>query len=216
MKTTRIISTISFNTPEFLLLKLEELKKNKIISFFAFVPHLPEDDEGGRKEHIHLLIEPARSIFSEDLTEALIEFDPKMPDKPRKPIAWHFSKFDDWYLYSIHDKGYLALKNEQRKYSYGYTDVITSDTDDLNYRVRTIDLTNVSPYAAIKDAIEQGLTMEEFFKRGTVALPQVANFQRAWDLLSSKPKTERNGRKNHPMDTAAVIHRDCDLDDIDI
>lgn len=196
MKTTRVISTISYNSPVFLFQRLEELRKNKIISFYAFVSHLPEDDEGGKKEHIHLFVEPAKSLLTDDLTDQLIELDPSKPDKPKKCISWKFSKFADWYLYSIHDRRYLALKGMSRIYHYSYEDVITSDFDDLNFRVKSIDLLELSQYSDMLDAQSQGLTWVEYFRRGTVPIPQVTQFEKAWYLLCSNI-TERNGRPNH-------------------
>lgn len=196
VKTTRVISTISYNSEEYLFQKLEELKKNHIISFYAFVHHLAEDDEGGKKDHNHLFIEPSKSLLTDNLTEELKEFDPNNPSKPKTCISWKFSKFSDWYLYSIHDRRYLALKQQSRKYHYSFEDVITSDIDDLNYRVRTIDLLELSPYSDMLDAQNQGLTFEEYFGRGTVPIPQVAQFERAWYLLRANI-LERSDRSNH-------------------
>ena len=48
MKTTKPISTISYNTPEFLENKLNELLANGLISFFAYILHEPEEDETKR------------------------------------------------------------------------------------------------------------------------------------------------------------------------
>ena len=45
MRTTKPIATISFNTPDFLKLKLNELLKAGRLSFWAFIVHKPEDDD---------------------------------------------------------------------------------------------------------------------------------------------------------------------------
>ena len=56
MRTKGLVSTISYNTPEFLELKLQELYKKHTISDYMFIQHIAEEDE--KKDHIHLLIEP--------------------------------------------------------------------------------------------------------------------------------------------------------------
>lgn len=111
MRTTKPIATISFNSPAFLKLKLEELTKAGKISFWAFIPHKPEDDEAGTKEHNHLYAEPSKMMQTDDLKAELLEFDPEHPDKPKGCLPFRTSKFADWYLYGLHDKRYLASKD---------------------------------------------------------------------------------------------------------
>lgn len=196
MRTTKPISTISFNTPAFLKQKLEELTNAGRISFWAFIVHKPEDDEGGKKEHAHVYVEPSKMLQTDDLKHELKEFDPKFPDKPLGCISWNSSKFADWYLYALHDKRYLAMKGQSRRYHYKHEDFVTSDPDDLLAKARSIDLLSLSPYADMMDAIENGVTWTEYFARGTVPLPQVRNFQLAFQALALNA-TNRNGRKGH-------------------
>lgn len=199
MRTTKPISTISFNTPDYLKFKLNELLKAGRLSFWAFIVHKPEDDEGGKKEHCHVYIEPSKMLQTDDLKTELKEFDPEHPDKPRGCISFSSSKFDPWYLYALHDKRYLASKGQSRRFHYQHDDIITSDDDDLTFKAKSIDMVSLSPYADMEDAQRQGITWAEYFSRGTVPLPQVALFERAWNLLSQY-RTERADRNGHPMD----------------
>lgn len=199
MRTTKPISTISFNSPEFLKTKLEELQDAKLISFWVFIKHLPEDDEGGKKEHLHLYLEPSKITQTDDLKEQFKEFDPTHPDKPLGCIGFRSSKFDDWYLYALHDKAYLASKGQSRKYHYKHEEMASSDEDELLFKARSINHLAVSPYAAMIEAQAQGLTWEEYFRRGTVPLPQLTLWEKAWTLLQND-KTDRNGRENHPAE----------------
>lgn len=199
VKTTKPIATISFNTPAFLELKLNELLRAGRISFWAFVPHKPEDDEAGKKEHSHLYVEPSKMMQTDDLKAELKEYDPEHPDKPRGCLTFKSSKFDPWYLYGLHDKRYLASKSQSRRFHYQYDDFVTCDPDELLCKVRSIDLVSLSPYADMEEAQRQGFTWAEYFSRGTVPLPQVALFERAWNLLL-QVKTERADRQGHPMD----------------
>lgn len=199
MRTTKPISTISFNTPAYLELKLNELLRAGRISFWAFIQHKPEDDEGGKKYHCHLYIEPSKMLQTDDIKSELKEYDPENPQKPLGCISFNSSKFDPWYMYAIHDKRYLASKGQARKYHYQHEDIIASDPDDLLFKAKSIDLVGLSPYADMEDAQRQGLTWADYFSRGTVPLPQVALFERAWNLLL-EVKTQRDGRSTHPMD----------------
>lgn len=199
MKTGKPISTISFNTTSYLKLVLDNLLSNKIISFWFFIKHKPEDDEGGHKEHHHVFLIPSKMIQTDDLREQFIEYDPDNPDKPRKTLLFKSSKFDDAYLYFLHDKRYLALKGQSRKFHYSVEDIFSSDDDELLCSARSIDLISLSPYRDMEDAQSQGLTFNEYFKRGTIPLPQLLLYQRAWDLLLIN-STFRNEKENHPMD----------------
>lgn len=201
VRTTKPISTISFNSPDFLELKLNELLRSGRISFWAFITHKPEDDEGGKKVHNHLYIEPSKMLQTDDLKSELLEFDATKPDKPKGCISFRASKFDAWYMYGLHDKRYLASKGQARKYHYTHDDIVASDDDDLTFKARSIDLLSLSPYADMEDAQAQGLTWAQYFARGTVPLPQVMLFQRAWDLLI-ETKTERGAYDGHKVDEA--------------
>lgn len=196
MRTSKPISTISFNSPEFLEMRLISLTENKIISFWSFVTHKPEEDEGGKKWHNHLYLEPSKLLQTDDLKLEFMEFDPEHPTKPKTVISWVTSKFDHWYLYALHDAGYLASKGQSRIFSYSHDDIKSSDADDLLARSKMIDLIGLSPYHSMMDAIKSGMTFPEYFRRGTVPLNQVVSMERAWNLLSMTG-TERNGRANH-------------------
>lgn len=195
MRTTKPISTISYNTPAFLELKLNELITSGKIQFWAFIKHKPEDDEAGKKEHIHVYIEPAKMLQTVELQpffKQFIDFD----IKPLGCIPFISSKFDPWCLYALHDKRYLASKGQSRKYHYKYTELYSSDEDALRFKFRMIDQLSLSPYADIEDAICQGLTFDEYFARGTIPLPQINLYKSAWDYLTSY-HTNRNGRSDH-------------------
>lgn len=199
VRTTKPIATISFNTENYLKVKLDELAKAGRISFWAYIVHKPEDDEGGKKEHIHLYIEPSKMLQTDDIKEELKEFDPHKPEKPRGCISFNSSKFDPWFLYALHDKRYLASKGQSRRFHYKQDNIKTSDNDDLNYKAKSIDMVSLSPYADMEDAQRHGISFSEYFSRGTVPLPQVALFERAWNLLL-QVRTERGDKEGHAME----------------
>lgn len=199
MRTTKPISTISFNTPGFLELKLNELLKAGRLSFWAFILHKPEDDEGGKKNHFHVYVEPSKMLQTDDLRSELKEFDPLNPNKSLGCISWNSSKFDHWYLYALHDTRYLASKGQSRRFHYKHENIITSDSDDLLFKAKSIDLVSLSPYADMEDAQKNGITWAEYFSRGTIPLPQISMFEKAWNLLLQRG-TYRADSVNHVMD----------------
>lgn len=206
MRTTKPITTISFNTPEFLACKLNELTRAGRLSFWAFIVHEPEDDEGGKKQHIHLYAEPSKMLQTDDLRNELREYDPTHPTKPRGTLTWSSSRFDHWYMYVLHDKRYLASKGQSRRFAYFHDQIQTSDDDDLLAKSRSIDFLSLSPYADMLSAIDAGITWPEYFARGTVPLPQVRLFESAWQLLASQ-HTFRAGRPGHddPSDDPPMV-----------
>lgn len=199
MRTSKPISTISFNSVSFLTLKLKELKEAGRLSFWCFVQHLPEDDEGGKKEHCHVYIEPSKMLQTDDLKKELLEPDPSNPDKPLGCLSFYSSKFGPWYLYGLHDNRYLSSIGQSRRYYYSYDDFVSSDPDDFLCKCRSIDMLSLSPYADMEEAQKQGLTFAEYFARGTIPLPQLLMFQKAWDLLMDT-RTERGAYSPHASD----------------
>lgn len=199
MKTTLPISTISYNTGEYLELVLNRLLKSHIIQFWAFVPHLPEEDE--RKEHFHAYIEPAERLQTEDLREGFAEIV-LGEEAPRRCMPFNSSKnFGDWYMYSIHDEDYLLSKGMKRKYHYSREDVKCSDTDYLDEKIRQIDLLHLTPYKKMREAIQHGDTFEDMISRGNVPIAMINQYKQAWfslvDIERRKEETYRNGREGH-------------------
>lgn len=127
MRTSKPIATISYNSQEFLVQKLDELMRNHKISDYMFINHYAEIDE--RKNHIHLWIKPNTLIDTMDIQKFLTELDINNPTKPLKCIDFRLSKTDDWILYCQHYAPYLATKNESREFHYSKDDFVYADED---------------------------------------------------------------------------------------
>lgn len=181
MNTSKAISTISYNSADFLKRRLSEYKNAGILSFWAAIPHLGEDDEAGKKEHFHIYAEPSKRLQTDSLD--FIEPDKDNPDKPLKCISWRSSVFSDWYLYVLHDQTYLCQKGLTKKYHYVHSDFITSDSDDLLFLARSINRLAVSPWYAMADAIDNGYSWFEYVKRGTIPIQLVRQYQAGWNAL---------------------------------
>ena len=196
MRTTKPIATISFNSASYLKLKLDELKKARIISVYHFIEHLPEDDEAGKKQHIHLYIEPAKLVQTEELNEHFLEFDLAFPDKPKRCLPFRISKFGDWYLYALHDTAYLIAKGQTRRYKYEHKDIVTSDEDDLYRASKMIDKRALTPWLGLCEAVDDGLTFAEYFVQSGMPIQQISAFERAYMLLLNNG-TYRADRETH-------------------
>lgn len=203
MRTTKPISTVTYNTPAYLRIKLDELVAAKKISFWAFISHKPEEDE--KKQHIHIYAEPSRMLQTDDLRDFLKEVDPKNPAKPLTCISWRSSKFDDWYLYSLHDVRYLMSKGQSRKYHYTRDNMTTSDLDDLDDHIQRIDMLSLTPYEIVREAVEQGQSFEALVSTGRIPIQQIRNFQLAFEALNCTLKRTHKTHTPAEFDSVTPI-----------
>lgn len=120
--TARPISTISYNTEDFLIERLESLVKGHKISEYRFIRHVGED---GDKDHIHLQMFPCSNRLDVvSLREYFNEVDPSGDPRPLGVLRIQKSTVDDWILYALHDPVYLSEH---------------SDVDDLGKREYSVD-----------------------------------------------------------------------------
>lgn len=207
MKTSKPFSTISYNTVDYLRLKLDELVDRRKIDFYAFVDHYPEEDE--KKAHKHLLIVPNGRIDTDQVLDYLIEIDPSKPDKPLKCMRPQSSKFADWYLYAVHDSSYLASKGQARKYHYQQSDIVCSDTDYLVEQIHTIDFSKLNRFNELRSAARSGTPFYNLLMNGFIPVQQVYAYKQAYDIMSLGDTTERNGKQGHEPkideDTGEII-----------
>lgn len=166
MKTSLQVSTISYNSSDYLRDRLDELVSAGILSFYAFIPHL---GEGGDKNHIHLLCIPARLTDFDALKKHFYELDPLHP-KPLGVTRWVKTKqFRDWYLYGLHDRMYLALKGEAKEFVYSPEDFVVSDDDIMRELVAECDVCpGDCTYHAIKVMVEDGYTWHQVLCSGYI------------------------------------------------
>jgi len=136
MRTSKPVSTISYNSQEKLESTLNALYQMGKIAFWAAVRHDGEtlDDGTIEKDHWHVYIEPNERLDTMEIQKLSQEFDPKRPDKPLKMIDFRPSKWEDWIWYTLHDSDYLRTKAEFREFSYSRKDYIFSDQDEFDYR----------------------------------------------------------------------------------
>lgn len=182
MRTSKPFSTISYNSDKFLKLKLNELVSSGKISFWCAIRHKAESDE--KKDHIHLYINPSSMFQTDDLKSYLSEPDTTNINLPLTCISARSSKtFDDWYLYVLHDKRYLASKGLSREHHYSRDALFCSDTNELDLLVNEIDMCKYTIYQTLIEYIQDGKTFQQLLLTGQVPIQQVRNYAFAWSLL---------------------------------
>lgn len=196
MRTTKTISTISYNSYEFLKNTLDNEVKNKRLNWYAFIKHLPEEDE--KKEHFHVFMIPNRIIDTGEYRDIFNEYFENgfALEIPRKCLPIDASKFFDWYMYNKHDISYLASKFESRKYHYDKEDFVTSDEDYFDKLVKDCGVQQNAVYLTMLQYISQGLSFTQFLIDANVPDSKVIIYEHAWNNMI-KDGTSRYMRKNH-------------------
>lgn len=197
MRTTKPCSTISYNTDEFLTLKLNDLIRKGHIDFWCYINHHAEEDE--TKDHKHLLIYPSKLLDTNQLKEELLEADmTNLTGQPLGCMPFRSSKFPDWYLYVLHDSGYLANKGQKRKYHYTDSDLVCSDTDFLVECKHQIDWSKINITGQVVQAAESGMTWGEYLKSANLSLNQIYGARMVFEAVKGMSgDIERNDRTTH-------------------
>lgn len=195
MRTTKPFSTISFNTKNYLKSRLEDLLQEGSISFYAFMYHFAEDDE--RKDHFHVYLVPIGIFNTDRLADLLIEpvFD---NDKPLGCIDIKSSKFVDWYLYALHDRDYLAMKGQSRKFHYLDDELITSDFDTFLAYKHSADFSHYKSRAKIREMALSGVPFYQLVSDGFVPVNQIFQYREFYNsVLVALEETNRGFYKPH-------------------
>lgn len=194
------LSSISYNTTKFLNNKLNELTRNGVLDFWCYVAHHGEHLEDGCKEkdHIHIYLVPGTRIDKRQLRNEFIEI--KKRSLPLGFMPMQHSKWDDWYLYGLHDSEYLDSKGQKREYHYSDNDMIRSDDTFYWDLVHRIDRTKINPLGAVIRAAQSGMSFADFVTSNQLSLLQVRSAQFVFDQV------QRDNRVNMSLKTAG--HQD--------
>lgn len=195
MRTSKPIATISYNTQEFLLYKLNEMIKSHTISDYIFINHFAEEDE--RKNHIHLWLKPNKLLDTMDIQAFLTEVDSLNPTKPLKCIDFVTSNVDDWILYGMHLEPYLKSKNEERQYHYTKDDFIFYDEDSFEYLYNhALKGSDWAKNAQIRDILQDpSINKADLIDSGILPLTLAGSLNAYMHI--KKGRTFRDGRKGH-------------------
>lgn len=183
MRTSKPISTISYNTPEYLKAKIEQWKNKGLIEYAMWIQHEPEEDE--KKPHFHVFLKPAQLLQTMDLELDSMEVDPQNIDKPLKMISFRISKEDDWLLYSLHDRSYLLEKGLTRQYAYDLDDVQRTCDDTFSDIVSHVhDSRKGKLETRIYDCVKMGMKWHDIVGSGLIPLRYMAGAKIMYDALT--------------------------------
>lgn len=199
MKTSKLFSTISYNSIPFLKAQLTTLIERGVLYWFSFVYHYKEEDE--RKDHIHVLFWPNGTVDTDKVLKLLEEYDPSNPTLPLRCRPPHKTNvFGDWYLYNKHDPKYLKAHGQQeRKYQYQREDFITSDDDELDDMIHQIDYKKMYGNMAFLDGLDEGKSVVQMVREGIVPIQQYGQHAKfAYDMVDQAlGRTFRGDRTTH-------------------
>lgn len=187
MRTSKAVSTISYNSPSFLKGKIEEWKTLGYIEYGMWIRHEPEADE--KKAHYHVYLKPAKLIQTTDLEERSQEIDPQNPGKPFKMVSFRISKEDDWLLYAIHDPVYLSEKGLTRQHCYAFSDVETTCEDTLRDIISHMsDNRKGKLEYRLLECIEMGMTWGEIVRTGIIPIRQMSGALMMYRAITGQEK----------------------------
>lgn len=170
MRTRKPISTISYNSEKYLTLRLNEALDKRQILFWCYIRHFPDADD--KKEHFHVYAEPVSILDTMSFNDSFIEFDLNN-NKPLKCLAWRFSRFDDWFLYCLHDREYLLSHGLRRNTFYSEHDFFFSDYDEFNFRASMIDYSQMVGLHEVIDSALNGISVVEAIKNGSLPYSKI-------------------------------------------
>lgn len=192
MQTSRLISTIGYNSPTFLSGKLHDLVRQGIIEFAHWVWHEPEEDE--KKRHAHILIKPNRRLDTSKLRNEFVE--PVPCDKPLGVLPFENSKVVDWVLYAVHDRAYLLQKCQSRKHQYKREDIKTTEPELLDEHWKSAHEGENKRLQQVIALAEKGVEWRDILKMGIININQLFQYREVVFTFLSE-KTDRNGKAGH-------------------
>lgn len=186
-------STVSFNTEAGLKTALHLARPE----FWFYVKHHPENGRYGdhKKEHFHVYMDFGRSIDPARIRDYFVEAVDG--GKPLNCLPLKPSKFEDAFLYFIHDECYLRVKGQPKEFHYATTDLVTNDPDMLNDLMAQIDYAKYqrSDYLAIVEKAYD-LGVRDFGTLIVIYRPPISQYnmwQKLWiDYTSYRAQLEKD------------------------
>lgn len=194
MQTSKLISTVSYNTPEFLCGKLNALVSSGVLEYAHWVVHSPEEDE--TKSHIHVVAKPNRRLDTSALRNEFVELVVG-EELPRGVLPFRTtSRMSDWLLYSAHDIPYLLRKGETRVHTYELEQFFSTCKELLEEDWRECHRVDDSKIPLLREYAKRGKSWVEIIQLGIIPTNQFFQYKDIFFTLL-EAHTERNGREGH-------------------
>lgn len=207
MKTSKPISTISYNTEKFLKAKLDYLVRSGEVAFWYYIKHHGEYDKETNiqdKNHIHVYLEFADRVDTIKLGEMFLEYENgDLNSKPLKCMPFRVSKSYDALLYNIHHAQYLLQKFEQKEFAYTIDDIVTSDRDYLNQIYSEAMHSDIFKRDRMMKLMDSGVSVAEMCYHGLV------NTNQAYQMMIFEQLYKRG---KYSIDKAIEENRLLDLE----
>lgn len=207
MKTSKPISTISYNSEDFLKAKLDYLVRSGEVAFWYYIKHHGEYDKETNmqdKDHIHVYLEFADRVDTIKLGEMFFEYENgDLNSKPLKCMPFRVSKPYDALLYNMHHAQYLLQKFEQKEFAYTLDDIVTSDRDYLNQIYGEAMHSDIFKRDRMMKLMDSGVSVAEMCYHGLV------NTNQAYQMMIFEQLYKRG---KYSIDKAAEEKRLLDLE----
>lgn len=191
MQTTKLCSTISYNTAPFLEGTLRRLCESGLLEFAHWVFHQAEEDE--TKPHFHVVLKPNRRLDTEALRREFRELQ-LGTSKPLGVQPFKSSKMEDWILYGAHDIAYLLKKGQTRKYHYSKEEFGTTEPDLFEHDWNDAHQAEGGTVRLLEEFSKEFKPWEEICHH--VPINQFFQYRELY-LALLRRHTTRNGRSGH-------------------
>lgn len=205
MKTTRIISNISYNTIDHFQGVIYDLVQRNVIDWAYWILHKAEDDE--TKDHIHFVLKPSERLDTSKLEKEFLEIDFTNTKPLGVTKVWKYtSSLDDWILYCSHDIGYLASKGQIRKYHYTFNDFGYTDEDAFIEDWHNVNRVAYHRLQALAEAVEKRIPFALLVQQGVIPIAQRSQYEYQYNALFCLSFDGQTGRKQSHNDDVEQLY----------
>lgn len=180
MSVTSPFGFISYNSRDFLQRTLQTfINDGKFIRCACWY----HESTGTEKNHFHCWVEPAVPIEVTTLAENFVELDEEGNQQSIAIRPRCRSKWNDAYLYGIHDSDYLASKGLIRELVNIKTDMHIYLGDfkaDIAEAEFYLNKSCLAPYARLKKLVCEGKTLEEVYILLRIPFAQLNSVKNAY------------------------------------
>ncbi len=191
MKTSKPFGFISYNSREFLQSVLQQFIADGKFLRCACWYH---ESTGKEKNHFHVWIEPNEEIDTSIISDKFVE---TLESGEQQSIAIRpkcSSKWNDAYLYGIHDSEYLSSKGLERELVNIKTDMhiylgdFTADLAQAEiFRLKHC----LAPYARLKALVYEGKTLEQVYLILRIPFSQLNAVSMAYKYVKTQVNREK-------------------------
>lgn len=209
MNTIKTISNISYNSLDYLERVITSLCERGVIDWAYWIPHKADVDE--LKDHAHIVLKPAKRIDTQALKHEFDELDPNNVKPLSVTSKWNpCNSMEDWLLYAVHDKRYLASKGQVRNIEYAFEDIRATDLDALRADWNSIDRRKFDRLQMVEEAVRNDVPFYVLLQQGVVPIQQIMQYQQLYYQLGEAMMRADGGRKRSHERSADPVSADED------